>query len=182
MAERSRDRSSSSESQPKFPRCSHFRRRNDNHLRCQQCRLIAGQSLCTQDSPCLVCKVRLPEAQGRRCGEGGEESQRTWCHGRFRRNPRSGRYASIPLQAFQQRRVVQSQTNQDKSQEFMGPRHRSPWFLRWNGPALTDRTAVADMEPRQQPRQGVDQTSPCLQGKAVRFSLPFRDPSIRQRW
>ena len=39
-----------------------------------------------------------------------------------------------------------------------------------------------DMEPRQQPRQGVDQTSSCLQGPAVRFSLPFRDPSIRQRW
>ena len=28
------------------------------------------------------------------------------------------RYASIPLQAFQQRRVVQGQTNQDKSHEF----------------------------------------------------------------
>ena len=38
------------------------------------------------------------------------------------------------------------------------------------------------MEPRQQPRQGVDQTSPCLQGPAARFSLPSRDPSIRQRW
>ena len=53
--ERSRDRSSSAESQPKFPGCSHFRRRNDNHFRCQQ-------SLCTQDSPCLVCKDWLPEA------------------------------------------------------------------------------------------------------------------------
>ena len=60
--ERSRDRSSSAESQPKFPGCSHFRRRNDNHLRCQQCRLNEGQSLCTQDSPCLVCKDWLPEA------------------------------------------------------------------------------------------------------------------------
>ena len=56
--------------------------------------------------------------QGRRCGVGGEESQRTWCHGRLHRNPRSGRYASIPLQAFQQRRVVQDQTNQDKSHKF----------------------------------------------------------------
>ena len=60
--ERSRDRSSPAESQPKFPGCSHFRRRNDNHFRCQQCRLNEGQSLCTQDSPCLVCKAWLPEA------------------------------------------------------------------------------------------------------------------------
>ena len=62
MAERSRDRSSSNESQPKFPECSHFRRRNDNHRRCQQCRLNAGLPLCTQDSPCLVCQDWLPEA------------------------------------------------------------------------------------------------------------------------
>ena len=62
MAERSRDRSSSTESQPKFPECSHFRRRNDNHRRCQQCRLNDGLPLCTQDRPCLVCKVWLPEA------------------------------------------------------------------------------------------------------------------------
>ena len=62
MAERSRDRSSSAESQPKFRGCSHFRRRNDIHLCCQQCRLNEGQLLCTQDSPCLVCKDWLPEA------------------------------------------------------------------------------------------------------------------------
>ena len=62
MAERSRDRSSSTESQPKFPECSHFRRRNDNHRRCQQCRLKDGLPLCTQDSPCLVCQDWLPEA------------------------------------------------------------------------------------------------------------------------
>ena len=61
MAERSRDRSSSNESQP-FPECSHFRRRNDNHRRCQQCRLNVGLPLCTQDSPCLVCQDWLPEA------------------------------------------------------------------------------------------------------------------------
>ena len=62
MTERSRDRSSSAESQPKFPGCSHFRRRNDNHFRCQQCRLNEGLTLCTQDKPCLVCKDWLPEA------------------------------------------------------------------------------------------------------------------------
>ena len=42
--------------------CSHFRRKNDNHFRYQQCRLNEGQSLCTQDSPCLVSKDWLPEA------------------------------------------------------------------------------------------------------------------------
>ena len=62
MAERSRYRSSSTESQPKFPECSHFRRRNDNHRRCQQCRLNDGLPLFTQDSPCLVCQDWLPEA------------------------------------------------------------------------------------------------------------------------
>ena len=62
MAVRSRDRLSSAESQPKFPGCSHFRRRNDNHFRCQQCRLNEGLTLCTQDRPCLVCKDWLPEA------------------------------------------------------------------------------------------------------------------------
>ena len=62
MAERSRDRSSSTESQPKFPECSHFRRRNDNHRRCQPCRLNDGLPLCTQDSPCLMCQDWLPEA------------------------------------------------------------------------------------------------------------------------
>ena len=55
--------SSSSESQPiKFPECSHFRHRNDNYRRCQQCHLNDGLPLCTQDSPCLVCKDWLPEA------------------------------------------------------------------------------------------------------------------------
>ena len=61
MAE-SRDRSSSTEAQLKFPGCSHFRRRSDTHHRCQQCRLNEGLTLCTQDSPCEVCKDWLPEA------------------------------------------------------------------------------------------------------------------------
>ena len=39
-----------------------------------------------------------------------------------------------------------------------------------------------DMEPWQQPLQGVDQTFPCWQGPAARSSLPSRKPSIRQRW
>ena len=62
MAERSHDQSSSAESQPKFPGCSHFRRRNDNHYRCQQCWLNEGLTLCTQDRPCSACKDWLPEA------------------------------------------------------------------------------------------------------------------------
>ena len=66
------------------------------------------------------------------------------------------KYASIPLQAFQQRRVVQSQTNQDKSHEFLGPRNQGPWFLRWNGPALTGRTAVASRSADRKRRQGAD--------------------------
>ena len=61
MAE-SRDRSSSTEPQLKFPGCSHYRRRSDNHFRCQQCRLNEGLTLCTQEAPCDVCKDWLPEA------------------------------------------------------------------------------------------------------------------------
>ena len=60
--QKSRDRSSSTESQLKFPGCTHYRRRNDNHYRCQQCHLNEGLTLCTEDSPCEVCKDRLPEA------------------------------------------------------------------------------------------------------------------------
>ena len=63
MAEhKSRDRSSSTELQLKFPGCTHYRRRNDNHYRCQQCSLNEGLTLCTEDSPCEVCKDWLPEA------------------------------------------------------------------------------------------------------------------------
>ena len=83
MAERSRDRSPSAESQPKFPDCSHFRRRNENHRRCQQCRLNAGLPLCTQDSPCLVCKDWLPEAwKAHAQGYSAEESPQGRCRGR----------------------------------------------------------------------------------------------------
>ena len=39
-----------------------------------------------------------------------------------------------------------------------------------------------DMEPRQQPHHGVDQTFPCWQEPAARSSLLSRKPSIRQRW
>ena len=61
MDSRSRDRSSSAESQLKFPGCTHFRRRNDNHFR-QQCLLNEGLTLCTEDSPCDIWKDWLPEA------------------------------------------------------------------------------------------------------------------------
>ena len=59
---RSRNWSSSAESQLKFPGCTHFRRRNDNHFRCQQCRLNEGLTWCTEDLPCDICKDWLPEA------------------------------------------------------------------------------------------------------------------------
>ena len=61
MAE-SRDRSLSTGPQLKFPGCSHFWRRSNNHRRCQQCRLNDGLTLCAQESPCEVCKDWLPEA------------------------------------------------------------------------------------------------------------------------
>ena len=76
MAERSRDRSSSAESQPKFPGCSHFRRRNDNHLRYQQCCLNEGQPLWTQDSPCLVCKDWLLEAWAAQAKANAQKTRR----------------------------------------------------------------------------------------------------------
>ena len=63
MAEpKSRDRSSSTESQLKFPGGTHYRRHNDNHYHCQQCHLNEGLTLCTEDSPCEICKDWLPEA------------------------------------------------------------------------------------------------------------------------
>ena len=128
--ERSRDRSSSAESQPKFPGCSHFRCRNDNHLRCQQFRLNEGQSLCTQDSPCLVCKLGLvawgagcasqgqrseKSTQGRSGGEGSQESWRD--HGRFRGDTRSGRGDSTSFQAFQVRGIVQDEADENQSHD-----------------------------------------------------------------
>ena len=61
MAE-SRDWSSSTEPQLKFPGCSHYRRLSDNHFRCQQCRFNEGLTLCTQGAPCDVCKDWLRKA------------------------------------------------------------------------------------------------------------------------
>ena len=54
-------RSSSLEAAPKFPKCSHFRRRGDNHERCQKCRFNEGGYECTRQTPCSVCKTWLPE-------------------------------------------------------------------------------------------------------------------------
>ena len=61
MAE-SCDPSSSQEPELKSPGCSHFRRRSDDHHRCQQCRLNDGLTLCTEESPCNVYRDWLPEA------------------------------------------------------------------------------------------------------------------------
>ena len=60
--QKSRDRSSSTQSQLKFLGCTHYHRRKDNHYRCQQCRLNEGLTLCNEDSLCEVCKDWLLEA------------------------------------------------------------------------------------------------------------------------
>ena len=61
MAE-SRDRSSSTEPQLKFPGFLLYRRLSDTHFHCQQSRLNEGLTLCKQEAPCDVCKDWLPEA------------------------------------------------------------------------------------------------------------------------
>ena len=151
MAERSRDRSSSTESQPKFPECSHFRRRNDNHRRCQQCRLNDGLPLCTQGSPCLVCKDWLPEAWTAQAKAQHRE------------------IIARPLPRWKQRRrkvgwwtIRWSYTHQGTlflpsvpspkirlrpsgRKQPQVPRNPSPWLpasRRWDGPALTGRTTT----------------------------------------
>ena len=122
MVERSHDRSSSAESQPKFPGYSHFRRRNDNHFRCQQCRLNEGQPLCTQDRPCLVCTDWLPEAWAAQAKANAQKTRHKAAaagkKARFRRNPCSWRDATTPFQTGQQQRVIQGKTDQDQSHEF----------------------------------------------------------------
>ena len=50
MADSHDQRSSLLEAAPKFPKCSHFQRRGDNHERCQQCRFIEGGHECTRQS------------------------------------------------------------------------------------------------------------------------------------
>ena len=137
MVERSRDRSSSTESQPKFPECSHFRRRNDNHSRCQQCRLNDGLPLCTEDSPCLVCQDWLPEAwtaqakataqRNRRCcGESSEEGN--WDDGWLGGITRTKGLFSY--QAYQVQGFVQGQAVED-SHKFIATQVRG--FQRHGG-------------------------------------------------
>ena len=61
MPESRDQRSSSLEPLPKFPKCSHFRRRDDNYNRCQQCRFNEGKHEFTRETPCSVCETWLPE-------------------------------------------------------------------------------------------------------------------------
>ena len=155
MAERSRDRSSSTESQPKFPECSHFWRRNDNHRRCQQCRLNDGLPLCTQDSPCLVCKDWLPEAWIAQAKATAQKNRRK-------------AVARPPPRQKQRRRQVRpwtirwSYTHQETlflpsvpspkirprpsgRKQPQVPLNPSPWLpasRRWDGPAPTGRTTA----------------------------------------
>ena len=171
MAERSRDRLSSAESQPKFPRCSHFRRRNDNHYRCQQCRLNEGLILCTQDKPCFTCKDWLPEAwtaqakasaqKTRRKAAAKKASERETMDDSFEILKRrynslpSGPAATGPPSRNRPRPKPQVLGRGQRRQRnllpgLLGPVNRSPWFpafLKWDGPALTGRTAT-DREVR----------------------------------
>ena len=129
MAERSCDRSSSTESQPKFPECSHFRRRNDNHRRCQQCRLSDGLPLCTQDSPCLVCQDWLPEAWMAHAKATAQRNRRKTAAAAKGRKLRWWTIRPRP-----------SSRNQPQVH-----RNPSPWLpasRRWNGPAPTGRTTA----------------------------------------
>ena len=58
----SRDRPSLQQPQLKFPGCSYYRRRSDNHHRCQQCHLNKGLTFCTRESLCDLCRDWLTEA------------------------------------------------------------------------------------------------------------------------
>ena len=142
MAERSRDRSSSNESQPKFPECSHFRRRNDNHRRCQQCRLNAGLPLCTQDSPCLVCQDWLPEAW---TAHAKATAQRNRCKAaaaaKAARKETEMMDDSVELHAPRHA----FPTKRPKSEESRVHRNPSPWLpasRRRNSPAPTGRATA----------------------------------------
>ena len=150
MAERSRDRSSSTESQPKFPECSHFQRRNDNHRRCQQCRLNDGLPLCTQDSPCLVCQgcqklgQRRPRLQHReiaarplpRRKQRGRKLR--WWTTQWNYTHQGTLFlpsVSSPRSHLRPSGLRQSQVH----------RKPSPWLpasRRWNGPAPSGRTTA----------------------------------------
>ena len=150
--ERSHDRSLSAESQPKFPGCSHFCRRNNNHFRCQQCRLNEGQSLCTQDSPCLVCKDWLPEAWVAQAKANDTRPQRRQKQPRKLKRPwmiswrytlRKRRFNFLP--SVPRPRDRPRRSGRKPKPRHLNPLNPSPWLSasrRWDGPALTGRTAA----------------------------------------
>ena len=151
MAERSRDRSSSTESQPKFPECSHFRRRNDNHRRCQQCRLNDGLPLCTQDSPCLVCKDWLPEAWTAQAKARHREIVARPLPRRKQRRKKVRSWTIRWSYTHQQTLFLPSVPNPKIRPRPSGrkqpqvPLNPSPWLpasRRWDGPAPTGRTTA----------------------------------------
>ena len=61
MADSHDRRSSSRESAPKFPKCSFFRKKRDNHKHCQQCRFNDGDHECSRQTPCVVSESWLTE-------------------------------------------------------------------------------------------------------------------------
>ena len=143
MAERSRDRSLSTESQPKFLECSHFRRRNYNHRCCQQCCLNDGLPLCTQDSPCLVCKdwprLRhrgivarpLPRRKQRR------KKVRSWMIQWSYTHQETLFLPSVPSPKIRPR-----PNGRKQPQVPLNPRPWLPASRRWDGPASTGRTTA----------------------------------------
>ena len=48
------------EGQPRFPGCSHFRRRRDLHQKCQGCRTKEGGKICSRTDTCAVCHSWSP--------------------------------------------------------------------------------------------------------------------------
>ena len=155
MAERSRDRSSSAESQPKFPGCSYFRRRKDNHFRCQQCRLNEGQTHCTQDRPCSVCKDWLPEAWATQAKASAQKTRRKAAKAAKKASEQETMDDSVeihaPKEALQLPSQRASSDGSSKSKRtktkatILDPLNRSPWlptFLRWDSPAPSGRTAT----------------------------------------
>ena len=152
--ERSRDRSLSAESQPKFPGCSHFRRRNDNHLRCQQCRLNEGQPLCTQDRPCLACKDWLPEAWAAQAKANAQRNRRKAAAAAKAAKKASEETMDDSVEIHAPEEAIQLPSKGSKSEGSSKTKwtktkattsESSPWLpasRRWDGPALTGRTAA----------------------------------------
>ena len=129
------DQSSSQETQLKFPGCSHFRWRSDNHQHCQQCCLNDGLTLCTKDSMWHMkslaprefgslwqgCEIQT-ETQG-----GGCHKEGPWFYGRFHRNTRSWGRTSSPTRQEEGRRVDPTEGQLCEEGQVIHLIQASPW-------------------------------------------------------